>query len=218
MSEYDSEILKLYAEAKEESLKNAERWIVDAKLLIENSSFGHASALLRFAYEEIAKAFVCFYVSERLWPVENNKVVEDVFWNHVVKNQIIVGMFMGISLTGTLMKRELTISDMPEPTDQEIIDAFYLVRQISTEMEKLRQKGIYVDFKNEKILTPNSTTEKEVQGILREVEALLRYTKHSIDRASESHKERLREFFSSIPKEAWKTGEIPIEWLREKEE
>lgn len=59
MSEGEDEMLKLYAEATEEILKNAERCIMSAKLLIEDGSFGYASALVCFAAEQIAKAILC---------------------------------------------------------------------------------------------------------------------------------------------------------------
>jgi hypothetical protein len=30
---------------------------------------------------------------------------------------------------------------------------------------------------------------------------------------SDRNKNTLREFYESMPKEAWKTGEIPVEWI-----
>ena len=114
-----SDKLNLYAQATRLSLKNAEQWIKDAKLLIETSSFGHASALLRFACEEVAKAYVCWFTSEKIWPVEN-KVVRDVFWDHMVKNEVILGLLFTVMwMSRYNIHKEVTEGRL-EPSDEEI--------------------------------------------------------------------------------------------------
>jgi len=36
-----------------------------------------------------------------------------------------------------------------------------------------------------------------------------------MEKFPEEDKAKLREIFVTVPKEAWKAGEIPIEWFRE---
>ena len=208
--------LDLYAKASKLSLDNAQRWIKDAELLIGNSSFGHASALLRFAFEELAKAYVCWFTSEKMWPVEN-KVVRDVFSKHIVKNQVIMGVFYSEAFISTYGKEEL-IAERPEVSDEEIIEAFKPFKDIPVMIEKMRQKAIYVhlDLKKKEIETPLTIGRKEATSLLRGAKHLLIIIKMYIEIFPDSSKEILRLIFSSIPKEAWKTGEIPIEWFGEK--
>ena len=74
----------LFKEASKQSIENAEQWIKDAKRLIENASYGHSYSLLVFADEEIAKAYVCWLVSEDMIPVDS-KLVKDIFRSHDTK-------------------------------------------------------------------------------------------------------------------------------------
>lgn len=201
----------LYTEATKKSLENAEQWMKDATLLLDNSSFGHASALLRFACEELAKAYLCWLSSERIFPIEN-KVVRDAFGKHETKNQVIIGVIYA------LMWR----SDYPtqiEPSDQEIIEAYNQLKGMIASTEKMRQKAIYVDIiwdKNQ-VQTPLTITKKEVNSVLELTEILLKVVRHCIEEYPESLKEKYRQAFDKLPKEVWETGKIPIKWLEEKE-
>jgi hypothetical protein len=47
------------------------------------------------------------------------------------------------------------------------------------------------------------------------VEVLFEYVKRYMN-LSELDKERLREIFKSLPKDAWETGEISIDWLKKR--
>lgn len=46
--------------AMEESIRNAEQWLRDARLLMENGSFVHGSVLRDIGGEELAKAYACW--------------------------------------------------------------------------------------------------------------------------------------------------------------
>lgn len=205
----------LYAQATKSSLENAEQWIKDAKLLIKNSSFGHASALLRFACEEIAKAHVCWLTSEKIIPIEN-KVVQDVFRYHKAKNSIILAMlFNAMFLTNNRLRKQLVEGSF-EPSEEDIIKAYEVFEDLLVSTEKMRQKTMYVDANLDKnqVETPLTIEEKEVKSILWVAEIFLKIVKQNVEEFSETDIEELRETFKVIPKEAWKTGEIPIEWLR----
>ena len=203
--------LSLYAQATRLSLKNAEQWIKDAKLLIENSSFGHASALLRFACEEIAKSYVCWFTSEKIWPAEN-KVVRDAFREHRVKNQVIIGLFYTLMwISNKNLHKEVTKGRL-EPSDEEIIEAYEQFEELLDAMEKMRQKALYVDLKRKKkeVETPLMIGEKEATSLLKGAEAFLKIVRYYVEEFPETKKEILRKIFSSIPRQAWKTGELPI--------
>jgi len=214
-----SKKISLFSRATELSLKNAEQWIKDAKLLIENLSFGHASALLRFSCEEIAKAYVCWFTSEKMWPIEN-KVVRDIFRDHLVKNEVMLGLLFTAMWISKHNLQELTERRF-EPSDEDIIEAYEEWEDIVVSTEKMRQKAIYVDVNVEKeeVETPLTISEKEVRSILTVTEVFLKMVKYYVEEFPETKKEILREIFSSIPIEAWKMGEIPIDWFqRDKDE
>lgn len=217
-----SEKLALFARVSDLSIKNAERWIEDAKLLMGNSSFGHASALLRIAYEEVAKALVCWYVSETMVPVESI-FLREVFQKHVAKNQVILGLLLGVAWmskdSSEMIKIKEISKEKSELTGEEVFEACaHALKEITAGMEKMKQRGIYVDLdlKNKKVMTPKEIGEKQVKGILEGVEAVLGIVKYGKETLSASEKEIIKKFFSSIPKEAWKTGEIPITWFKKR--
>ncbi|TET24321.1 MAG: AbiV family abortive infection protein [Candidatus Bathyarchaeum sp.] len=203
----------LYTEATKKSLENAEQWIKDAKLLLDNSSFGHASALLRFACEELAKAYLCWLSSERIFPIEN-KVVRDAFKYHETKNQVIIGMIFTL-----LWRSQGHYLTQTEPSDQEIIEAYNQLKAMIVSTEKMRQKAIYVDVIWDKnhVQTPLTITKKQAKGILEWTEVILKVVRQCIEEWSESLKEKFRQAFDKYPKEVWETGRIPIKWLKEKE-
>jgi len=206
--------LKLYAEVTEASLKNAERWIMDATLLMDNRSFGHASALTRFAAEEIAKAIMCWYVSEEIWP-EDNIITKNAFRSHIAKNQAVIGLTFNI-LWQTQPIEKRTTKGIRKPTDEEIIEAARLCERMASLMEERRKRAIYVDLnsENNRVSTPWEIKGKETKELLRGVEIIFRLVKYYVENYPDSYKEKLREYFSSLPSNVWKTGEIPIDFLQ----
>lgn len=160
--------ISLLTRATELSLENAEQWIRDAKLLIGNSSFGHASTLLRFSCEEIAKAFVCWFTSEKIWPLEN-KVVRDIFRYHRVKNKVMLGVIFAASTW--MRKNELDKGEIVkklEASEEEIVEALKQFEDMLDSTEKMRQRAIYVDVNLDKkeVETPQIIGESEVGSIL----------------------------------------------------
>ncbi|MFQ5885140.1 MAG: hypothetical protein ACE5IO_08585, partial [Thermoplasmata archaeon] len=53
------------------SIQNAEQWIKDGTLLVENGSTVHGSVLLDYAGEEIAKAYACWQVLIGAYPPDH---------------------------------------------------------------------------------------------------------------------------------------------------
>jgi len=213
-----SDKISLYAQATKLSLENAEQWIKDAKLLIKNSSFGHASALLRFACEETAKAYVCWLTSEKILPIDNT-VVEDVFWNHTVKNEVILGVLLLVHWINENPKwKEMKYEDF-ELSKEQIIELSKQFEAMLKSTNRMRQKAMYIDVNAEtkEITNPLRIDEKEVNIILEVSVFLSEMMKELIEETSEEEKEKWRRVFSSLPKEMWNTGEIPIDWFKKKE-
>ena len=206
-----------YEEAAKASFENAVLWLEDAKLLIDKSSFGHAIALVQFALEEIVKAQTCWFVSESIWPLEDNKLLKEVFSSHPAKNQMIIGNVIGIYLNNYLVsiaKGEKT--EIPETTRKDMLewtedkDGQHL-DQWPRRIEEDRQRSIYVGFDLEgKMTTPNQATKQGAMQMYDFAEALFVYVRQftELDQLS---KENLRRHFKSWPKEIWKTGRLTEE-------
>jgi AbiV family abortive infection protein len=190
-----------------QALENSEAWFEEAKLLITKKSYGHANALLRFAGEEAAKAVVCWYVSEGMIP-DNSKPVQDIFSWHSAKNSLI------LSLTIAAIR---SIHCEKEPTSEKRLAEWKYMEKFPDLMEKRRQTCIYVDFdKRDKriVHSPKEISEKETKDIFEYIQLVLAYSKNIIENPSRQHIERLKRFFSSLPKEAWKTGFIDEKHLK----
>lgn len=213
-----SDKISLYTEATKLSFENAEQWIKDAKLLIKNSSYGHANALLRFGCEEIAKAYVCWLTSEKILPIDNT-LVEDVFWNHVVKNEVILGiLLMAHWISKNPEWKEKKYEDF-ELSEEQIIEFSKQFEAMVKSTNRMRQKAMYVDVDAEtkEITNPLKMDEKEVNAILEVSKFFSKMMKDLIEETSEEEKEKWRNAFGSLPKEMWETGENPIHWFSKKE-
>jgi AbiV family abortive infection protein len=209
--------IKLYTKATKMSLENAEQWIADAKLLLKNSSFGHANALLRFACEEIAKAYACWLTSEKMFP-KDNMFVKNVFLYHWAKNEIILGMLLFFQWISANPKwQEMDYEDF-KLSEEQIAEFDEVFETVLVSMSKMRQKAMYVDVdeKTNEVTSPLKIDEKELRGVLEVTELLLKTIKITIEETSEEYKEKFRKVFASLSEKAWETGKTPFQWFNEK--
>jgi len=206
--------LDLYARAMQLSLENAEHWVEDAKLLAGNFSFGHATALLRFACEETAKAHVCWLTSEKIIPTEN-KVILDVFRYHGAKNSIILSTLLIMAFLGDNHLKQKIDKESLELSEEKIVESYEMFEEALVSTDKMRQKAMYVDvnLEDNNVETPLTIEEKEAKAILRVAETFLKIVRYHVEKSSEMDKAELRKVYSSIPKEGWKTGQISIAWI-----
>ena len=208
----------LYAQATEKSLQNAEQWIEDAKILINNSSFGHASALLRYACEELSKAFVCWAVSEKIYPIEH-RIIQDVFKHHKIKNRVFVGFAISVKLLESSSKRKASSPHYKELSIDDFVKTYEWIDELTLALEKVRQKSIYVDtdFGEMKVTTPLSMSKKQVLNVMKGTETYLGIVKHYVEKFSEAKKKIFRNFISSVPRDVWneKYTAKAVEWLKE---
>lgn len=195
-----SEKLRLYSKAAKSSLENAEQWLEDAKLLLEHGSFGHASALLRFAVEESVKALVCWSASEKTLPM-GEEITRDVFRFHTVKNEIFLGFLSGVMLRAGGLSGKRVMEAISELSQEEISNALEELGKMVTSTEKMRQRAIYVNLKGKEVVTPLDI-EEEPKNILVSAKFFLEAVRYLAEELPEVEKTRLRELFSRKPGEA----------------
>ena len=134
-----SERLSLYSKATKLSLENAEQLSEDAKLLLEHGSYGHASALIRLAVEEAVKAHICWFTSEKIWPIEN-KIVRDVFRYHRVKNEIFLSFLSGMMTRARFHSWKRLMESIPKLSQKEISEG--LKKFVSSIVKRIMQKNL----------------------------------------------------------------------------
>jgi len=198
----------LFREGINLSLENAEEWIKDAKLLMDNSSHGHSYSLLVFADEEIAKAYICWLVAEDMIPADS-KFVQDIFSKHRTKHETLVSIYLGAMLKEELSKGQITIEQIlkesPVLTIEEIEKALGEMERLLDFTEMMRQKGIYVDKREGRMVSPRSIGKEECEELLHGVEHRFNYVKRLISEITPSEKHSLKQFFKSLPMEVWNT-------------
>jgi len=198
----------LFREGINLSLENAEQWIKDAKLLMDNSSYGHSYSLLVFADEEIAKAYICWLVAEDMIP-SDSKFVQDIFSKHRTKHETLVGIYLGAMLKRDISKGQITIEEIlkesPALTIEKLEKTLEEMERLLDFTEMMRQKGIYVDEKEGKMVSPKSIGKEECEELLQGVEHRFDYVKRLIGEITLSEKHSLKQFFKSLPSEVWNT-------------
>lgn len=138
---------EMYKEAMEESLKNAEMFIYEAKLIAEKGSQTHALLLKNLAIEEIAKAYVCWMVAYRVIPL-NHPIVwprskRSIFRSHEVKNRV----YMDIASAHMLQQMQKSGLREPGPmTHGEIVGISIVTQFMGKEGMKKRSEWMYVDI------------------------------------------------------------------------
>jgi AbiV family abortive infection protein len=224
--------VQLFRELSKLSLENAEQWTKDAKLLVGTSSLKHAAVLMQFASEEIAKFIVCWHVSERIFPINDNRIVREVFHSHTIKNHILFGFMLNL-VQGTPLKEGFNVEDFERDVKfiekgmppRKFGEKDSLFQNICLASHKFRQICTYVDvdWKKGKVLTLEYASRPAAENIMnpqiaaeqiQRLENTISYMRKILERGIlEQDMKHLREFYDSMPKEAWKTGEIPIEWF-----
>jgi len=199
------------------SLENAEQYIKDAELLIENSSFGHAYAFAILAYEELGKTLMCIFGMLVCWFTNKDVITPTIKgWNKTFKNHVTKQIIMRVidelhiavyqlfyqrcGVKESEMKR-LEVKDMKELTKKFIQspdNAIKLIESIFSSKEKFEKdlegllkdrsvdrvieefpskrplekekwRGLYVDYKEEKFISPNMIEKEEAVRYLADV-------------------------------------------------
>lgn len=185
------------------SLRNAEMWLKEAKLLAKKGSKGHAQALIIFAGEELGKALMCWMTINGVFPYNHWEVDfkngKSVFRKHELKN----ATFMGFSLA------RISPEVIPDNYDQLVIDPWsgesigvreYLAK-LGAFATWARSSWMYVDIKKEcsqlEVYSPLAMSPYSVEGALKDMEYSLKTFKRFV-RASKEHPEAFRELFKEM--------------------
>ena len=82
----------MYSLGSEECLKNAERLLNDAQILLDKGSLGSAQTLSVTAYEEISKSIILEFANLNF---AEKKVVEESMKNHDLKKALMLAIEKG---------------------------------------------------------------------------------------------------------------------------
>lgn len=192
--------LSLYAQASKLSLENSEQFIKDAKLLMKNSSFGHASALLRLAVEESTKALVCWYTSEKILPVENG-LVKAMFKYHQIKNRFFLSFLSSWMAGRKIRSLRKFIESMPKLSREQQSEISKQYEKIIASTDEMRHRAMYVNLKGTELETPLEIGEEEPQNILLAAEFFLNLVRDIVEKFPEKKKAELRALISEVLKE-----------------
>lgn len=173
---------KLLKEAVKSCLDNVEQYLKDARMLIENRSYGHAFALTVLGEEELSKAFIYCMCSEGWVPESFIKRVGKRANSHRRKQVIAATLFFTLEIIqffknivdlskkegeGDLRKSiEIANKKLKEAMDymqknkdemKSRMDQFF--ERFAT-LEEDKEKGLYVDVKIEGVFTSPESLEK----------------------------------------------------------
>ena len=184
---------ELYKEAMDESLKNAEMFVYEAKLIAEKASQTHALLLKNLAIEEIAKAYVCGMVAYRVIPL-NHPIVwpkskKTIFRSHDVKNRVY------IDIASAHMLQYMQKSGLRETgpiTTGEITGISIVTQFMGKEGTKKRSEWMYVDIvqdkkKNWYVSSPLLYNEEVKPPDFNHIDAIIGFIKRIIAFAESSH-------------------------------
>lgn len=167
-------------------LDNAKYLLDAAKLLLNNKFYGPSSSLAILAIEECGKAFTVDSVGE------NEKLFKKMrkeIKSHRDKLEVAYydKFFSGIIRTGLFDRDEHPIvskekylkklQELENNNNNELKDL--LTQSLMYEMFPImKERGFYVDFQGERILTPQQTSEQAASYLVGEAERRLKEFKH----------------------------------------
>ena len=169
------------------TLENAEQFIKDAELLVENSSFGHASAFAILAYEEIGKAFTCMSLIFYCLLTDKDKTTLDIsfLWKNHVKKQKNARKYDETYRYCQYLKsyfdqqkrlnRCLNVKDIKDWKDlAKEKDVEGILKDFSAKkgLEKKKWNGLYIDYKEGKFTSPKMVRKEVAIRDLEDVKSL----------------------------------------------
>ncbi len=168
------------------SLENSEKFLEDAELLIQNSSYGHAFAFTVLALEELGKAVYCN------WTINAALKIDDDFFkklrNHKIKQKVIKEA-QKLAVLSTEMekykkskKREYPFETSTESSfffhDFEKLPQVKFLEDYCGSLEGMKQRALYVDMGEDGVLSyPGVFTKDACNYNLNHVKSLLTIAK-----------------------------------------
>lgn len=168
--------------AIDECLKNANRFLSDAKLLIKkNRSYGHAFGLCVLADEEIGKAVLLTAVSQGFLKFED---VKDQMYKHQFKLKMQVLMEYAEKTIDSDLLEILMMYENIRYTDFRIklvknhLEKYgKAIRKKRRQLDRMKQLGFYVEIDRKGISSPRSFSLFDVEDLLNEIRSRLEISK-----------------------------------------
>lgn len=172
------------------SLENAERFLNDATLLINNSSYGHAFALTILALEEIGKATYCNWAKNGFIRIDNDflkrlkshktkqRVIKEIVKLAILKTEVDNhGKSKKRRKAPIASESELNyILTKLESSQFKSVETFY------GELEKMKQLALYVDISEDGIPSdPNFVTKDACDKYLHFVKTISTYAQDGLN-------------------------------------
>jgi len=143
----------------EMSLKNSETFLNDARLLINNSSYTHAFALIILAIEEMGKAIYCN------WAKNGYIIIDKKFFKNIKSHRIKLKVLMEIERLAVLQdeinKKQKDKSNIDSNDNKldtlskvEKMPQYKSIKEFYLNLDNLKQDSLYVDIKDK--FTPTS--------------------------------------------------------------
>ena len=167
---------KLLKEAVQSCLVNVKQYFDDARLLVENGSYGHAFAFVVLGEEELSKAYIYHECSEGFLPHHFIYKMGKGHESHKRKQAIQAVHFGTLAFIKSLPYSG-QIKTKQENLDQEFERMIEYIKKMGhSEAEK--QNGLYVDLNLDEgvIVTPEDVTKQTVLERLNQAEETLRLT------------------------------------------
>lgn len=171
------------------SLDNAERFLKDATLLRNSSSFGHATAFAILALEETGKAIYCNWARKGFVKVDNDflknlkthnakqRVVKEIEKLAILKTEINnykKGKKGKKFPFKSSLELDFFITKLEKSLKFKSVDGFY------GELEKIKQLALYVDVKDGILSEPNMFTKDVCDKFLRFAQFIFLSVKDSL--------------------------------------
>lgn len=161
---------------------NAQSLLKASKLLFEKRMYGHAAALAVLSIEECGKGFL-FMVHKP------NKENESYIRKQIKSHKDKLGFaskdayLMGLKHEGFISEKnpfksyedwEKWLKNTIRKKDKKFLE-LALNSYIIKDLQPLKERGLYIDLENDKILTPKSITKKQARFALEQAERVVKY-------------------------------------------
>lgn len=200
MAERTSE--KILEEAVQLCFDNAEQFIKDAEVLVDNRSYGHAFALVVLGEEETVKAMMYSLFSEGLLPEHYELYLKKRLDSHLHKQAWAGALTFAYRMIGLAQSLWKSSREQEGSTTRRKFEEMTSELKVITKgdlerfktLQEDKEKGLYVDldFERKELSSPKSLGKDEVERYLSQAKLRFEFAKstvRSISHLSPSEKE-----------------------------
>jgi AbiV family abortive infection protein len=183
--EFKLEMKDIYRTVYTESLKNAEQYAKDAEVLIKLKSYGHALAFCILGEEEIVKSMTFFLASHNIIS-KKDAIILQVMQGHIPQSSAprartvhLIKLLLSWAISRA--SSVTTVNQLKQFATRRIEFETQL-RELITEgkgfpeaeeKQRLKLKGLYVDIKGGKVISPLGIKEQDSMQALSNLRKLI---------------------------------------------